>query len=261
MSPRRRRVRPPASRRSRFALDAVNFFLAELTGIGSPYLSDLLHDRGWGFGAIGIGASMSSLGVTLFQSFAGLLLDRARHPRIILAASSVAVGACYAALPFLAKGPHGVAYATLFASGIAQSFFGPLLAGLALGIVGHGHLNRTFGVNQAWNHLGDVAAALIALAIIGKGIAAVFYLIGVVAVLAAILGLVIRKDEIDVDQVDRRQGAGRSPSAPSSRTGASSRCSSRSRSSRPRTRPRSRSWCCASGAWAPGTTWSRSWSS
>lgn len=194
------RRRPPASRRSRFALDAVNFFLAQLTGIGSPYLSDLLHERGWSYGAIGVAASMSGLGVFLFQPLTGYLLDRVRNTRLVLAISSVAVGVCYAALPALAKGPLAVANATLFVSGIAQSFFGPLLAGLALGIVGHRNLNRTMGVNQAWNHLGDVAAALIALVIIGKGIAYVFYLIGLIAILAGVAAMVIRDEEIDHDR-------------------------------------------------------------
>jgi MFS family permease len=192
--------RPPASARSRFALNAVNFFLAELTGIGSPYLSDLLRDGGWDYRSIGIATSMSGLGVSLFQPAAGYFLDRGRRPRIVLAAASIVVGACYAALPSLLKEPHITVYATLFASGLAQAFFGPLLAGLALGLVGHGHLNRTTGSNQAWNHLGDVAAALIAMAVIRKGIANVFHLIGAIALIAGMSALVIRRSEIDRDR-------------------------------------------------------------
>src|SRR6185312_5565807 len=162
-----RRRRPPTSKRSRFALDAVNFFLAELTGVGSPYLGDLLRNAGWKYGPIGIAASMSGFGVCLLQPFAGFHLDRARRPRVILACASVAVGACYALLPSLLHVSHFAVYATLFASGLAQALFGPLLAGLALGLAGHKHLNRTMGANQAFNHLGDVMAALAALVVIG----------------------------------------------------------------------------------------------
>lgn len=194
------RRRPPASKRSRLALDAVNFFLAELTGIGSPYLGDLLRNAGWRYGPIGIAASMSGFGVCLFQPFAGLYLDRARNPRVILACASVAVGACYALLPGLVHAAHFAAYATLFASGLAQALFGPLLAGLALGLVGPKHLNRTVGWNQAFNHLGDVVAAIVALFLIGRGVEYVFYLVGFIALLAGASALVIRPREIDLDR-------------------------------------------------------------
>lgn len=195
-----RRRRPPVSKRSRFALDAVNFFLAELTGIGSPYLGDLLRNAGWGYGPIGIAASMSGIGVCLLQPIAGFHLDRTRRPRIVLAGASVAVGACYALLPSLVHGVQFAVYATLFVSGLAQALFGPLLAGLALGLVGPKHLQRTVGANQAFNHLGDVMAALAALLIIRGGVASVFYLVGAIAVLAGVSALVIRRGEIDPDR-------------------------------------------------------------
>ena len=34
------------------------------------------------------------------------------------------------------------------------------MGALALGLVGHAALNRTIGVNQGWNHAGNIAAAL-----------------------------------------------------------------------------------------------------
>jgi predicted MFS family arabinose efflux permease len=200
MATKRPRARPPASARSRYALNAVNFFLAELSGIGSPYLSDFLHDRGWADGAIGIAASMPGLGVLLLLPAVGFFLDRTRHARLVLVAASLAVGACYAALPTLIGWSRIAVYATLFASGLAQAFFAPLLAGLALGLVGHDHLDRTMGSNQAWNHMGDVTAALAALVVTRSGISNVFYLVSVIAVLAAISALVIRRGEIDRDR-------------------------------------------------------------
>jgi MFS family permease len=195
-----RRRRPPASARSRYALDAVNFFLAGLTGIGSPFLSDLLHDAGWTYGAIGVAVAMPGVGVGVLQAFAGFYLDRARHARVILAAASVAVGACYALLPSLVHGPYFPAVATLFGSGLAQALFGPLLAGLALGLVGHEHINRTAGANQAFSSLGDVTAALLALLVVHNGIDAVFYLVGVYAALAAASALLIKDVELDPER-------------------------------------------------------------
>jgi MFS family permease len=195
-----RRRRPPASARSRYALDAVNFFLAGLAGIGSPFLSDLLHDADWSYGAIGMAVAMPGVGVGLLQAFAGFYLDRTRHARVILAGASVAVGLCYALLPSLVHGPQFPVLATLFGSGLAQALFGPLLAGLALGLVGHEHINRTAGANQAFSSLGDVTAALLALLAIRSGIDAVFYLVGVYAVLAAASALLIRDEELDPDR-------------------------------------------------------------
>ena len=195
-----RRRRPPASARSRYALDGVNFFLAGLTGIGSPFLSDLLHDGGWSYGAIGMAVAIPGVGVALLQAVAGFYLDRTRHARAILAAASVAVGACYAMLPSLVHGAHLPVYATLLGSGLAQALFGPLLAGLALGLVGHEHINRTAGANQAFCSLGDVTAAVVALLVIRSGIASVFYLVGVYAVLAAASALLIRQRELDPDR-------------------------------------------------------------
>jgi MFS family permease len=194
------RARPPASARSRYALNAVNFFLAELSGIGSPYLSDFLHDRRWADGAIGIAASMPGLGVLLLLPVAGFFLDRTRHARLVLLAASLGVGACYVALPSVVSVSRVAVYATLFVSGLAQAFFAPLLAGLALGLVGHDHLSRTTGSNQAWNHVGDVTAALVALVVTRSGVSHVFYLVGVIAVLAGASALVIRRDEIDCDR-------------------------------------------------------------
>src|SRR5262249_48094007 len=126
-----------ASRRSRIGLDAANFFLAQLTGLGSPYLSAFLFDRGWRGGAIGIAQSMPALGVLFFQTHAGWLLDRWRRPRLALAVSSAAVGGCYVLLTCVGARAVLASLALLFASGIAQSFFAPLLCGLALGLAGH----------------------------------------------------------------------------------------------------------------------------
>jgi MFS family permease len=196
----RERVRakdPAFSLRSRFALNAVNFFLAQLTGIGSPFLADLLLERRWDYDEIGVAASMSGLGVLLVQTPVGVLVDRFTRPRRLLAVAAVAVGAAYAVLPLIPEDLHVLTETALFVSGLVQSFFAPLLAGLALGLAGHRKLNRVIGMNQAWNNLGTVTAASIALALVGRDMAPAFYLIGVIGCLAALSGLAIRRDEVD----------------------------------------------------------------
>jgi MFS family permease len=190
-----------ASHRSRLSLHASNFFLAQLTGLGLPYLSAFLFDRGWSDGAIGVATAMPALGVLLFQTQAGCLVDRWRRPRLALALSSPAVGFCYVLLTWLPAAAHAATCTILFASGIAQSFFAPVLCGLALGLAGHEKLTRTIGWNETHNHLGEVCSAAFALLLAGADVAPVFYFIGVVALLAAGAALLIRKDEVDADLV------------------------------------------------------------
>jgi MFS family permease len=191
--------KPLPSRRSRYSLHASNFFLSQLTGLGLPYLSALLFDRGWRGGAIGVAEAMPALGVLLSQTHAGWLLDRWRAPRLALALSASLVGLCYVLLTFLGSGDRGLTFGILFASGVAQSFFAPLLCGLALGLAGHEHLTRTIAWNEAHNHLGEVCSAIFALFVVTQGVSPVFYGIGFVALLAGGAALLIRGHEIDHD--------------------------------------------------------------
>jgi len=86
----------------------------------------------------------------------------------------------------------------LFVAGAAQSFFGPLLGALALGLAGHARLSRTIGTNQGWNHAGNIAAALLAMALVSTlGLNSVFQSVGVCSVLAAASMLVIREQDLD----------------------------------------------------------------
>lgn len=191
--------KPVASSRSRFSLHASNFLLAQLTGLGLPYISAFLFDRGWRGGAIGIAESMPALGVLLFQTQAGWLVDRWRRPRLALALSAPTVGLCYVLLTLLPAGAFVATYGILVASGVAQSFFAPVLCGLALGLAGHENLTRIIGWNETHNHLGEVCSAVFALLLVGGGVSPVFYLIGVIALLAGGSGLLIRADEIDAE--------------------------------------------------------------
>jgi MFS family permease len=188
-----------ASRRSLYSLHASNFFLAQLTGLGSPYLSAFLFDRGWRGGAIGVAEAMPALGVLLFQTHAGWLLDRWRRPRLALAVSAALVGLSYVLLTRVGNEAHLATFAILFASGIAQSFFAPLICGLALGLSGHDNFARTVAWNEAHNHLGEVCSASFALFIVTGGVSPVFYLVGVVSLLAGGAIFLIRHEEIDPD--------------------------------------------------------------
>ena len=183
--------------RSRVGLNAANFFLAEITGVVMPFLGDYFKERQWSETAIGFTIALAGLGVFLMQTPAGMIVDRMQRRRTLLAGVSVLLGVCYGLVPLVPARPGWVT-PLLFVAGIGQAFFLPLLGALALGLVGHAALNRTMGHNQGWNHAGNLAAALLAMALVSLlGLTSVFYAVTIVSALAAGSVFLIRNDEID----------------------------------------------------------------
>jgi MFS family permease len=187
----------PVSPQSRIGLNAVNFFLAEVIGVVLPFLSAFLQMNQWRYDAIGVAVAVAGLGTLLMQTPAGFIVDRVRQRRFLLAVASLVLGACYGLLPVVAH-HEGMTDSLLFVAGIGQAFFVPLLGALALGLVGHAALSKTMGVNQGWNHAGNIAAAVSAMALVGWfSISSIFYAVTVVSVLAAASVFLIRPDELD----------------------------------------------------------------
>ncbi len=146
-APSRSEAPEAPSLRSRVGLNAANFFLAEITGVVVPFLAVFLAGRGWRDDAIGVAVAAGGLGVFLAQTPAGVVVDRVRRRRTLLAAASLALGVCYGLLPLL-PAHWSVVDPLLFLAGAAQAFFLPLLGALALALVGHAGLCRTMGQNQ-----------------------------------------------------------------------------------------------------------------
>ena len=178
-------------------INAANFFLAEVTGVTMPFVNDYLKRKDWAPFAIGLATALAGLGVFLMQTPAGFVTDRVRCRRLLLAAASLLLGACYALLPFVPATQLWVD-PLLFVSGVGQAFFLPLLGAIALGLVGHAGLGRMMGVNQGFNHAGNLAAALIALVLVSlAGLSSVFLAVFVVSVVASASVFLIRTDELD----------------------------------------------------------------
>jgi MFS family permease len=185
------------SLQSRFGLNAANFFLAEVTGVVMPFLSAFLHSRHWRYDAIGLAAALAGLGVFLMQSPAGFIVDRVSQRRALLAGASLLLGVCYG-LVSLVPAHWWLIDPLLFVAGAGHAFFTPLLGALALGLVGHAALNKTMGMNQGWNHAGNIAAALSAMVLVSWfSLSSVFYAVTAVSVLAAASVFLIRSDELD----------------------------------------------------------------
>ncbi|HTU45225.1 MAG TPA: MFS transporter [Bryobacteraceae bacterium] len=189
------RAKLPA--RSVRSLNAANFFQAEMVGVILPVLNAFLREAHWRYEAIGVATATAGLGTLLFQTPAGWLTDELSCRRLLFLTVALITGACFVAIPLA---PHTPAFVDplLFLAGAAQSFFGPLLGALALGLAGHKLLNRVIGTNQSWNHAGNIAAALGAMALVKVlGLNSVFYSVGACSILAAAAVLLIREQDLD----------------------------------------------------------------
>src|ERR1700733_16179466 len=184
-------------RQSSFGLNAANFFQAEMVGVLMPVLNVFLKNAHWRYDAIGVATAAGGLGTLIFQSPAGTLTDRISRRRLLFAVMALITGACFIAIAMVPSTPVWID-SLLFVSGAAQSFFGPLLGALALGLAGHQLLNRTMGTNQSWNHAGNVVAALTAVGLVPVlGLNSVFYSVGVCALFAATSVLLIREKDLN----------------------------------------------------------------
>jgi MFS family permease len=146
-------------RKSVHALEATNFFLADVqTGLG-PFLAAYLAGAGWQPGRVGMALSVGGLITVVLQTPAGALVDQLRSKRLILVVAS-AVLALGAVLLSVTAAPWAV-YTSQVLIGGAEPFLGPTLAAVTMGIVGVTFFDRQFGKNQSFNSAGNVACALL----------------------------------------------------------------------------------------------------
>jgi MFS family permease len=188
---------PKLPKRSRIGLNAANFFQAEMVGVIMPVLNAVLKEANWRYDAIGFATAAGGLGTLLLQSPAGWLTDKVTFRRTLFAIVALVTGACFVLLPFVPRTPAWVD-SLLFISGAVQTLFGPLLGALALALAGHRLLNRVMGANQSWNHAGNIAAALLAMALVSAfGPTSIFYSVGACSILAGASVLLIRETDLD----------------------------------------------------------------
>ncbi|TCK91560.1 putative MFS family arabinose efflux permease [Paraburkholderia sp. BL9I2N2] len=186
------------------ALEALNFFVADVqAGIG-PFLGVFLQARGWGADQIGTVMTIGGIAGMLATSPAGALVDATRHKRSLVV--------CAGLMTMLASGLLWISHsywmvaASQVATAITGAAIGPALAGMTLGMVRQQGFDRQFGRNQVANHGGNVVAAAL------SGWLGWRYGFGAVFVLSALFGLLsiaavasIPRDAIDHDAA---RGAG-----------------------------------------------------
>src|SRR4051794_36672903 len=117
------------------ALDALNFFLADVRDGLGPYLAIyLLSVQHWDAASIGAVMSVAGVAGILAQTPAGALIDRTTRKRAVVMAAAIAVTAGSLALPLLPQ--FGAVAAAQAVTGVAGAVFPPALAAITLGIFG-----------------------------------------------------------------------------------------------------------------------------
>lgn len=185
--------------RAGHALDAANFFLADVRDGLGPYLAVyLLTEQHWDEARIGLVMSVATIAGIVAQTPAGALVDAMRAKRRMMVIAAIMVTLASLSLPLF---PSFLPVA--ISQGIAQAasvIFPPAIAAVSLGIFGHAAFTRRIGRNETFNHAGNaVAAALAGISAYWFGPTVVFYLLGAMAIASLLSILAIPAAAIDHD--------------------------------------------------------------
>jgi MFS family permease len=180
----------------RRALQALNFFMADMqAGIG-PFLGVWLLAHGWQSGWIGSVMTLGGVAGVLMTTPAGAWVDASKHKRWLV----VIPGICTvlaSAIILISQSFWPIAVSQV-ATAIAGAAIGPAVAGITLGMFRQSGFGRQLGINQAYNHGGNaVGAALSGLLGWKFGLPAVFWLAVAFGVASIISVLSIPRSSID----------------------------------------------------------------
>lgn len=186
------------SRRTLFALDWLNFLLADVqTGVG-PFLAIYLAGYRWNEESVGLALTVGGIAGILTQTPAGGLVDTLRSKRALVggAVLALAAGALVIAW-FPSFWPVMGAQALI---GGTSSVFLPAICAMSLGIVGRAAFDTRQGRNQTFNSAGNVIAAL-SMGALGYFVSnrSIFFFVAAFAVPTILVLLLIRPGEIDYE--------------------------------------------------------------
>jgi predicted MFS family arabinose efflux permease len=192
-------------RRSLFALNALNFFMADVQAGLGPFLGVLLQARHWPPAEIGMVMTVGGIAGMAATAPFGALVDDTRYKRALVAIAAVVI--TVASLAVLWRPDFLLVGSAQAASGIAGAAVGPAIAAITLGLVRQRGFAHQLGRNQAWNHTGNVVAAAIA-GVGGDlfGLGAVFVVLAVMAACSVAATL-----RIDPGEIDHRAARGAGP--------------------------------------------------
>jgi MFS family permease len=186
-------------KRASWALDAANFFLADVRDGLGPYLAIyLLTEKHWDEARIGVVMSVAAIAGILAQTPVGALVDATRAKRGVMAVAAILIAASSLLLPLFPEfWPVAISQGIAHAAGVV---FPPAIAAVSLGIVGHRAFTARVGRNETFNHAGNATAAAIAggTALI-FGPTVVFYLLAATSCASLVSVLSVPGDAINHD--------------------------------------------------------------
>ena len=144
-------------KRSLWALDLLNFFLADVqTGFG-PFVAVYLTTHKWTEVEIGLALSLGTITAMVSQIPAGAVVDAMRRKRVAAAAGIIAViGAALMVAVLPTRLPVAVAE---ILHGVASCIITPAVAAISLRLVGHAALGERLGRNASFASIGNGLAA------------------------------------------------------------------------------------------------------
>ncbi|MDF5729802.1 MAG: MFS transporter [Rhizonema sp. PD38] len=182
------------------ALNRLNLSLGDVRDVFEPYLAIFLaSDRHWNQAQVGIALSTTSIAGIVAQTPVGALVDASQNKPVLVALATLAIAASYMVI---------VHFINLFAVigtqaviGVSAVIVAPAVAAISLGLVGQDRLRVRVGQNEAFNHTGNVGAAIIA-GLLGRFIGRVwiFYFLMILCFAAIISVFQIRNRDIDNSQ-------------------------------------------------------------
>ncbi|MGY3498003.1 MFS transporter [Bradyrhizobium sp. USDA 4502] len=194
--------------RYRAPLDWLNFTLADVRGSLGPYLGIfLLTEQHWNQATIGIVATTAGIVGLVVHGPIGAFIDATRWKRGVVVAGLGVLTASALAVATAPNFPTVLTAQTMMA--VAGAGFGPAIAAITLGILGSHGLASRMGRNAAFDHAGNVSIAIIAGGVgwwFSKS--AVFFLVPIFSVLAALSVLSIPASAIDHARARGLDGTG-----------------------------------------------------
>ncbi|WP_246793068.1 MFS transporter [Burkholderia perseverans] len=195
--------------RARYALEGLNFFMADVQAGLGPFLGVFLQAQGWRPDAIGTVMTLGGIAGMLATSPAGVLVDASRRKRGIIVAAAVLTTLASLALWISQRG--WVVAASQVFTALAGAVLGPAVTGMTLGMVREGGFDRQFGRNQVASHAGNVVGAALSGWLGWRfGFGAVFLLAAVFGALTVGATLLVPHGAIDHDSA-RGLGAAHAP--------------------------------------------------
>ncbi len=164
---------------SLLALNALNFFVADVRDAFGPFLGVLLQGKGWSPAEIGLVMTIGGYAGMIATTPLGALVDATRAKRGLIIASTSAIIA--ASIVILAVPGFPLTSTAQALNAIAGAAVGPTIAGITLGLVKQAGFARQLGRNEAFNHAGNATAAVLG--------GAFGYLFGLTAVFFVMAGM------------------------------------------------------------------------